>query len=337
MSIMSFFIGPIKIDDPVFLAPMSGVTDLPFRRVVKKFGAGLVFSEMLASRPMIENARKSSRKRENFDFGEEHPIAIQIAGCEPDVVAEAARICEARGAQIIDLNFGCPVKKIVNNMGGSALMRDEPLAISIIEQTVKSVSVPVTVKMRLGWDHDSINAPRLARMAEDVGVRMITVHGRTRNQLYTGTADWDAVRAVRDAISIPLIVNGDICTPQDARNAIEQSGADGVMIGRGTYGKPWVVKQIMDHLKTGTHNSAPSGEELRDLILEHYNALLEYYGIETGLKIARKHIGWYVSEMENSDALRSRVNRSENPNDVRQLISDYFAGEQEIELALIQA
>lgn len=321
---MSFSLGPIQIDDPVFLAPMSGVTDLPFRRLVRKFGAGLVFSEMLASRPMVEQAHKSPNKRESFDFDDEFPIAVQIAGCEPDVVAEAARICADRGAHLIDLNFGCPVKKIVNNMGGSALMRDEDLSIRIIDAAVRAVSVPVSVKMRLGWDHDSLNAPRLARMAEDVGVRMITVHGRTRNQLYTGTADWNAVHAVRDAISIPLIVNGDISTPEDAVTALEKSGADGVMLGRGCYGKPWLVRQVMEHLKGRSYSPAPDRAVLCDLVLDHYDALLDHYGTETGVRISRKHIGWYLADFENSDRVRKQINQSTDPLDVKSLIRDFL-------------
>ena len=321
---MSFTLGSVQIDDPVFLAPMSGVTDLPFRRLVRKFGAGLVFSEMLASRPMVENARKSPKKRESFDFDDEFPIAVQIAGCEPDVVAEAARICADRGAHLIDLNFGCPVKKIVNNMGGSALMRDEDLSIRIIDAAVRAVSVPVSVKMRLGWDHDCMNAPRLAKMAEDVGVQMITVHGRTRNQLYSGTADWNAVRAVREAISIPLIVNGDICSPEDAVDALEKSGADGVMVGRGCYGKPWLVRQVMEHLKGAPPSSSPSRAELCDLILGHYDALLEYYGIEAGVKIARKHIGWYLSDFDGANIARREINKSTDPVQVKQFLRDFL-------------
>lgn len=323
---MPISIGPITIDEPVFLAPMSGVSDLPYRRLVKRFGAGLVFSEMLASRPLVELARKNRNipPRERLDYTEEFPIAVQIAGCEPDVVAEAARICADRGAHIIDLNFGCPVKKVVNGMGGSALMRDEPLALRIIEAAVKAVPVPVTVKMRLGWDFDCLNAPVLAKAAEDLGAEMITVHGRTRNQLYNGAADWEAVRAVRDAISLPLIVNGDIISADAARDAFQKSGADGVMVGRGSYGKPWAVRQIMDELAGRPITSPPRGAALCDLILEHYDLLLDYYGIENGVRIARKHIGWYLDGFDDAEDVRRAVNTSSDPKDVKDLICGYF-------------
>lgn len=321
---MRLSIGPVVIDDPVFLAPMSGVTDVPFRRMVRRFGAGLVFSEMIASRPMLEEFR---RKPAAFDpaYHDEFPMAVQLAGCEPEIVAEAARIHESRGACIIDINFGCPVKKVVTNFAGSALMRDLDLATRILEATVKAVSIPVTVKMRLGWDENSINAPELAHRAENVGIKMITTHGRTRAQLYGGTADWNAVGDVKRAVNIPVIVNGDILTPHDARRALDQSGADGVMIGRGSYGRPWAVKHVMQYLSDGTLAQEPTLAEIQQMIHEHYTMLLETYGIYGGVGIARKHIGWYCKDLPGSDDLRSAVNQLDDPQKVRAVLDDYFA------------
>lgn len=318
-------IGTVTIDDPVFLAPMSGVTDLPFRRLVKKFGAGLVVSEMIASRPMIEQYKRDPASV--AQFGDEFPIAVQLAGCDPDIMAEAARINADRGATIIDINFGCPVKKVVNNFAGSALMKDEALAVQIMDAVVRAVNIPVTVKMRLGWDENSINAPALAKQAEDVGVKMITVHGRTRNQLYNGTADWNAVRAVKDAISIPLIVNGDIDGPQSAKRAMDASGAHGVMIGRAAYGKPWIARQIIEYFRSGLMTPEPDRAELLSLVLNHYDAIIAHYGEYGGVAIARKHIGWYCKDMEGSDEFRSHINRMARPDDVRDALNTFFAGE----------
>ena len=323
MQIKPIQIGPLTLDVPVILAPMTGVTDLPFRKVVKRYGAGLTVSEMVASAAMIRETRQSLQKTE-WDPSEE-PVSLQLAGCSPIEMAEAAKLNEQRGAAIIDINMGCPVKKVVNGDAGSALMRDLPLASAIIAATVKAVEVPVTLKMRMGWDHHSLNAPELARIAEDLGIKMITVHGRTRCQMYKGSADWSFVAKVKAATSLPVIVNGDICSIGDARDALSQSGADGVMIGRGAYGRPWLLGQVMSDLASSGTRPTPTLDEQLGLILEQYDAMLSLYGADAGVKIARKHLGWYTKGLSGSAEFRNKVNAVGDPATVVAMLRDFYA------------
>jgi tRNA-dihydrouridine synthase B len=319
---MGISIGPITLADPVILAPMSGVTDMPFRRMVKRHGAGLVVSEMIASQAMIRHTRQSLKMVEKS--AEEFPMAVQLAGCEPVVMAEAAKLNADLGAQIIDINFGCPVKKVVNGHAGSSLMRDEVGAARILEATVKAVSLPVTLKMRMGWDHASLNAPRLARIAEECGIRMVTIHGRTRCQFYEGSADWAFIREVKDAVSIPVIANGDIVSLEAAEQALALSGADGVMIGRGAYGRPWFIQQVIEFLRTGRRTPDPSLADQRATLLAHFDEMLTHYGAETGVRMARKHVAWYSRGLSGSAEFRAEVNQLAEPDAIRDLVRRFY-------------
>lgn len=303
----NLMIGSVDAGRPVIPAPLSGVTDIPFRRLLKHFGADLLVSEMIASRAMILQTRDTLQKCGRT--GPDHLTSVQLAGNEPAVMAEAAKLNEDLGAPIIDMNFGCPVKKVVNGYAGSALMKCESTAKRIMEATVNAVNVPVTLKMRTGWNNENRNAPALAKAAEDLGVKMIVIHGRTRCQMYNGSADWAFVKKVKDAVSIPVIVNGDIKTFDDIDASLAASGADGVMIGRACYGKPWLISQAIAYINGETPEADPTIEEKKDIVLGHLEDMLDHYGTEAGLRIARKHLGWYSAGLRGAAAYRSEINK----------------------------
>tara|TARA_B100000676_G_C18092371_1_gene861454 strand:- start:29208 stop:30197 length:990 start_codon:yes stop_codon:yes gene_type:complete len=315
-------IDSLELDAPVILAPMSGVSDLPFRRLVKSLGAGLVVSEMIASQAMIRQNKKTMKMATNC--AEEFPMSVQLAGCEPDVMAEAAKLNEDRGAAVIDINMGCPVKKVVNGHAGSALMREETKAAKILEAVVKAVKLPVTLKMRTGWDDDSRNAPTLARVAEDIGIKMITVHGRTRCQFYNGSADWSFISKVKAAVSLPVVANGDVTCMEDVQAILAKSGADGVMIGRGTYGKPWFLSQVIEFLKTGKRVPDPTLVEQYEIVRDHYLEMLHHYGSYTGMRMARKHVSWYTKGLPKSAEFRATINKIPEADDALRAIDDYY-------------
>jgi tRNA-dihydrouridine synthase B len=318
-------IGSWSLPNPVFVAPMAGVTDRPYRQLCKKLGAGYAVSEMAASNPRLWDSVKTSR-RLNHD-GEIDPISVQIAGSDPAMMAEAAVFNIKKGARIIDINMGCPVKKVCNVASGSALLRDEKLVAQILESVVQACTpfnVPVTLKTRTGWDRSSRNAVRIARLAEDIGIAALTVHGRTRADLYQGEAEYDTIKDVKQAIGIPVIANGDIDSPEKAQYVLKYTGADAVMIGRAAQGRPWIFREVVHFLKTGLHLHPPTYRELQSCLLEHLEDHYRFYGEFTGVRTARKHIGWYLACMPSTEALLACINQTNNTSDQTRALEQWF-------------
>ena len=315
-------IGPYRMEPNVILAPMAGVTDKPFRVLCKRLGAGLCVSEMTSSDPRFWSTRKSLHRMDHA--GEPAPVSVQIAGTIPEVLAEAARHNVEHGAQIIDINMGCPAKKVCNAWAGSALLRDEALVARILAAVVAAVDVPVTLKIRTGWDREHRNALAIARIAEDCGIAALAVHGRTRDQQYTGMAEYDTIAAVKASVRIPVLANGDIDSPQRARFVLDHTGADAVMIGRAAQGRPWIFREIAHYLATGELLPEPSLFQVREILLGHLHALHDFYGEVAGVRIARKHLGWYAKDRPENMAFRMVVNRTETPAEQLRLTRDYF-------------
>ena len=310
-------IGKLQVNSNFLLAPMSGVTDYQYREIVKKFKPGLVFSEMIASRALLAQNSKTMKMIKKTD---NYLSAVQIAGCDPEVMKEASKICEDNGADIIDINMGCPVKKVVNGYAGSALMKDEILATKILESVANSVKVPVTLKMRKGWDDNSLNAPKIAKIAENSGIKMITIHGRTRCQMYKGKSDWKFVKNVKSNVKIPVLVNGDITNKENLKQALKDSKADGVMIGRGSYGRPWIFQELCSEKKKFKINN----NFKKQIILNHLQLSLDHYGKDIGLKSFRKHLGWYSKSINNSNEFRLKINQCTDEIILKNLIYDFF-------------
>ena len=317
-------IGQYKLRNNLVVAPMAGVTDRPFRMLCKKLGAGYAVSEMVTSNSLLYGSAKTLR-RANQE-GEVEPISVQIAGADPKMLADAARYNVDHGAQIIDINMGCPAKKICNVMAGSALLKDEPLVSQILKAVVAAVNVPVTLKIRTGWDKQNRNAVAVAKMAEDIGVQALAMHGRTRACAYMGEAEYDTIAEVKQAINIPLIANGDITTPEKAKYVLEYTGADGVMIGRAAQGRPWIFREIEHYLATGEHMPPPEVSEIRSVMLGHIHDLYEFYGDLSGMRVARKHISWYTKGLKDSANFRHAMNQLQTIDDQLAAINDFFNG-----------
>ncbi len=315
-------IGPYQLANNLILAPMAGVTDLPFRQLCKKLGAGMAVSEMVSSNSLLWGSKKTQRRASHN--GEIEPKSVQIMGTEPAMMAEAARYNADRGAQIIDINMGCPAKKVCNVLAGSALMRDEMLVGKILQAVVESVNIPVTLKIRTGWDQDNRNAPRIARIAEDCGIQALAIHGRTRADQYHGDAEYDTIAEVKQQIRIPLIANGDIRSPKKARFVLDYTGADAIMIGRAAQGRPWIFREIQHYLDSGEILPEPDLQEIRSILLDHLDNLYNFYGEYTGVRMARKHISWYSKGQQHGAAFRQLINRVESAEDQRSMVEEFF-------------